>query len=105
RGECKASAYIWIGSGEGEPVHAEMKGADLVDMGPGEFAVGEVGLDEQGLPATYTVAPGDMLTGIGDRFCIFNPMDLGTMNNYPASATIQPGDVLILNADYLSPTD
>ena len=99
-GECTASAYIWIGSDEGEPMRAEMTGADLVDMGPREFAVGDVGLDEQGRPATYTVAPGDVLTRIGDRFCIYNGMTLATLNNYPGGAIIQPGDILTLNADH-----
>lgn len=99
-GECKASAYIWIGSDAGEPMHAEMQGADLVDMGPREFAVGEVALDEQGRPASYTVAPGDVLSRIGDRFCIYNGMSLSTLNNYLGGEVIQPGDVLTLNADY-----
>lgn len=99
-GDCEASAYIWIGSDNGEPVHATMEGADLVDMGPQEFATGEVDLDEQGRPLTYTVAPGDVIDVIGDRFCIWNGLALTTLNNYPVSLVIQPGDELLLNADY-----
>lgn len=101
-GECEAPAYIWIGSDAGEPMHAEMGGADLVDMGPLEFAVGEVGLDEQGRPATYTVAPGDVLARIGERFCIYNGLTLGILNGYSHGAVIQPGDVLTLNADLVT---
>lgn len=99
-GDCEASAYIWIGSGNGGPERAEMHGADLVDMGPREFATGEVELDEHGRPLSYTVAPGDVLNVIGDRFCIYNGLMLSQLNNYSPSAQIQPGDVLILDADY-----
>lgn len=60
-GQCETSAYIWIGSEGDEPIHPEQLGADLVDRGPREFAIGTVGLDEQGRPATYTVAAGDVL--------------------------------------------
>lgn len=77
-----------------------MAGADLVDMGPQEFATGTVEPDEQGRPLTYTVAPGDVIDVIGDRFCIYNGGALSLLNNYPADEGIQPGDVLTLNADY-----
>ncbi|RUR01208.1 LysM peptidoglycan-binding domain-containing protein [Labedella endophytica] len=99
-GDCEASAYIWIGSDNGEPVHAEMEGADLVDMGPQEMAMGTVEPDEQGRPLMYTVAPGDVLAVIGYRFCLYYGGSLALLNNYPGGAEIQPGDVLILNADY-----
>lgn len=101
-GECESSAYIWIGSVGDEPMHAEMGGADLVDMGPREFAVGEVGLDSQGRPATYTVAPGDATYAIGDRFCIYNALTLELLNGYGHGTAIQPGDVLTLNADLVT---
>jgi len=101
-GDCESSAYIWMGSMGDEPMHAEMGGADLVDMGPREFAVGEVGLDDQGRPATYTVAPGDATYAIGDRFCIYNGLALETLNGYSHGAVIQPGDVLTLNADLIT---
>lgn len=99
-GDCEASAYIWIGSDNGEPVHAGMEGADLVDMGPQEFAMGEIELDEYGRPLAYTVASGDVLSAIGHRFCLYGGASLATLNNYANGEQIQPGDVLILNADY-----
>lgn len=101
-GECESSAYIWIGSDGNEPMHVEQSGAELVDMGPMDFATGEVGLDSQGRPATYTVAPGDVLDRIGDRFCIYNGMALGPLNGYSHGAVIQPGDLLTLNADLVT---
>ncbi len=97
-GQCETSAYIWIGSEGDEPIHPEQLGADLVDRGPREFALGTVGLDEQGRPATYTVTPGDVLGVIGERFCIYNGMMLGDLNGYSHGAVIQSGDVLTLNA-------
>lgn len=101
-GECEASAYIWIGSDDDEPMHAEMLGADMVDMGPREFANGTVALDAEGMPATYTVAAGDVTTVIGDRFCIYNGVMLDLLNMYPGGDAIQPGDVLTLNADLVT---
>lgn len=101
-GDCESSAYIWIGSMDGEPMHVEMGGADLVDMGPREFAVGAVALDGEGRPATYTVAPGDVTAAIGERFCIYNALALETLNGYSHGAAIQPGDVLTLNADLVT---
>lgn len=101
-GECESSAYILIGSTGNEPMHVEQTGADLVDMGPVDFATGEVGLDDQGRPVTYTVAPGDVLTRIGERFCIYNGNALGLLNGYSHGAVIQPGDVLTLNADLVT---
>lgn len=101
-GECEASAYIWIGSDADEPVRVEMVGADLVDTGAREFATGEVQVDDQGRPASYTVAPGDVTSVIGDRFCIYNGMALEMLNGYPGGDAIQPGDVLTLNADLVT---
>lgn len=101
-GECASSAYIWIGTMDDGPIHPEMLGDDLVDMGAREFAVGEVVLDDQGRPATYTVAPGDALFAIGDRFCIYNGLSLASLNGYRGYEAIQPGDVLTLNADLVT---
>lgn len=101
-GECESSAYIHIGSEGFEPMHVWQGGAELVDMGTNDFANGEVGLDSEGRPATYTVAPGDVLERIGDRFCIYNGGMLGPLNGYGVDAVIQPGDVLTLNADLVS---
>ena len=98
---CAEPAYIWIGSRDGGPMHAEMLGADLVDRGVREFATGSVAADEGGRPTTYIVASGDVLEMIGDRFCIYNGFALGTLNGY-LSGEIQPGDVLTLDADLLT---
>ncbi|WP_341974622.1 hypothetical protein [Microbacterium sp. LWO13-1.2] len=65
-----------------------------VDNGPREFAVGEVGLVD-GIPTTYTVAPGDAIQGIGARFCVFGT-GLFYFNDVHLQGTIQPGDVLRL---------
>lgn len=101
-GECEASAYIWIGSHDDEPVHVEMYGAEnLIDQGPAEMANGAVTVDEQGRPLTYTVAPGDHIARISYRFCIVSA-NLDSLNGYSHGAVIQPGDVLTLNADYVT---
>ncbi|MCZ4300961.1 MULTISPECIES: hypothetical protein [Microbacterium] len=65
-----------------------------VDSGPREFAVGEVGLVD-GIPTTYTVAPGDAIQGIATRFCVFGT-GLFYFNDVHLQGTIQPGDVLRL---------
>lgn len=65
-----------------------------VDSGPREFAVGEVGLVD-GIPTTYTVAPGDAIQGIGTRFCVFGT-GIFYLNDVHLQGTIQPGDVLRL---------
>ena len=95
-GDCAATAYVWIGSNAGEPMHAEMLGAPLVDMGPRELAAGTVTLDTEGRPATYVVEAGDAPDAIGDRFCIYNPGALVTLNH---SFALQPGQILRLSAD------
>lgn len=66
-------------------------------MGPREFAEGEVGYNDEQRVATYTVAAGDVVGVIGDRFCIYNGMALKHLNGYKAYESIQPGDVLVLN--------
>ncbi|MCE7481909.1 MULTISPECIES: hypothetical protein [Microbacterium] len=65
-----------------------------IDNGPREFAIGEVGLVD-GIPTTYTVAPGDAIQGIGARFCVFGT-GLFYLNEVHLQGTIQPGDVLRL---------
>lgn len=65
-----------------------------IDNGPREFAVGEVDLVD-GIPTTYTVAPGDAIQGIGARFCVFGA-GLFYFNDVHLQGTIQPGDVLRL---------
>ncbi|WP_341935481.1 hypothetical protein MRBLWO14_001133 [Microbacterium sp. LWO14-1.2] len=99
---CPESGYIFLGSDDGAPPHAEHLGVDLVDLGPRDYALGTVGFDDQGRIATYTVAPGDVETVIGERFCIYNGMALGMLNGYKGGDAIQPGDVITLNADLVT---
>jgi len=83
---------IWLHIGQSS---ARLNG-DLTDRGEREFAAGTVGLDDQGRIKTYTVAPGDALFAIGDRFCIANALAIATLNH---TRTIQPGEVLLLHPD------
>ena len=79
--------------------------------GPGarELAAGTASLDDEGRIETYTVAPGDALYAIGDRFCIANALTIAMLNH---TRTIQPGEVLLLHPDssipwvpYFNPVD
>ncbi|WP_143740680.1 hypothetical protein [Microbacterium sp. SZ1] len=99
---CPEAGYIFLGSDDDGPSHAEHLGADLIDLGPRDFARGTVGFDAAGGIATYTVAAGDVETVIGERFCIYNGMALGMLNGYAGGDAIQPGDVLTLNADLVT---
>lgn len=101
-GECTSSTYIWIGSDNGEPMHFDVHGEGPVDMGPNEFAKGEVSLDAQGRPEMYTVAAGDVLSRITDRFCFSDSGGIGMLNGYSHGAVIQPGDVLTLNVNLIT---
>ncbi|MCY1715947.1 hypothetical protein OVA26_03175 [Microbacterium sp. SL62] len=73
---------------------------DLVDRGPRDFAEGTVGRDGQGRVVTYTVAAGDALDAIGDRFCLANPTVVATLNH---TRVIQPGELLLLRPDSTLP--
>ena len=104
--------YVYVGKGTaipknspegcGNPAWLHIGGAsaglsgDLVDRGEREFAAGAVGLDDGGRIKTYTVAAGDALFAIGDRFCIANALNIATLNH---TRTIQPGEVLLLHPD------
>jgi len=70
----------------------------LRDLGPRDFAAGEVTVDEDGTPLTYTVEPGDVEAVIAERFCAYPT--LGSMNHV---RVIQPGQVLWLTPDPDSP--
>ena len=63
----------------------------LRDLGAREFARGEVTLDEDGTPVTYTVESGDVEAVIAERLCAYPT--LGSMNHV---RVIQPGQVLWL---------
>ncbi|MDE0546120.1 LysM peptidoglycan-binding domain-containing protein [Microbacterium sp. C7(2022)] len=68
-----------------------------VDQGPREFAAGDVVL-EDGVPVSYTVAPGDAIAAIGARFCVFST-GLFYDNEIHLQGALQPGDVLRLSRD------
>ena len=74
-------------------LHWERQGS-LRDFGAREFARGEVTFDEDGLPVTYTVEPGDVEDVIAERLCAYPNLD--SMNHV---RTIQPGQVLWLTPD------
>ncbi|QKJ18045.1 LysM peptidoglycan-binding domain-containing protein [Microbacterium hominis] len=69
---------------------------DLVDTGEREFAAGAVGKDDSGRVVTYTVATGDAVFAIAERFCIDNPGAITELNH---TRTIQPDEVLLLSPD------
>lgn len=96
---CQDPSFIYIGSDDDGPMHAEILGAALVDQGPRQFATGTVERNLHGQISTYTVAAGDAEAAIGERFCIVNGTALGPLNHYPGGDAIQPGDVLNLMPD------
>lgn len=98
-GDCTGSADIYIGSVEGKTITEVLMPENLVDMVPRKFAEGEVGYDDQGRMATYTVAAGDVEGVIGDRFCIYNGGLIGSLNGHKGYESIQPGEVLAINPD------
>ncbi|GAA3651356.1 hypothetical protein [Microbacterium marinilacus] len=71
----------------------------LKDLGVREFAQGEVTLDEDGVPVTYTVEPGDVEAVIAERLCAY-PV-LASMNH---EHYVYPGLVLWLNPDPETPS-
>ena len=96
---------VWLHIGE---MTASLSG-DLVDGGARDLAAGSAGVDDEGRIVTYTVAPGDALYAIGDRFCIANALTIADLNH---TRTIQPGEVLLLHPDssipwipYFNPDD
>mgnify|MGYP000156127419 CR=1 FL=1 len=100
---CDEPAWIHLGA-----MSASLSG-NLIDRGSSDFAAGTVGLGEEGQILTYTVAAGDALYSIGDRFCIANALTIATLNH---TRTIQPGEVLLLAPDssipwipYFNPAD
>lgn len=93
---CKAMSYINIESVNGGPFTATLLGPALVDMGARQYARGTITRDAQGQIVSYTVAPGDVLGAIGDRFCIYDGSSLSTLNGLQPWTVIQPGEVLKL---------
>ena len=70
----------------------------LRDLGAREFARGEVAVDPDGTPVTYTVEPGDVEAVVAERLCAYP--NLGSMNH---RRDIHPGQVLWLSPDPQSP--
>jgi len=84
--------------GDGGGLYWERQGT-LRDLGPREFAQGEVTVDADGTPLTYTVESGDVEAVIAERLCAYPT--LGSMNHV---RVIQPGQVLWLTPDPDSPS-
>ena len=76
-------------------VFAELR-HELIDLGPRDYAAGEATLDEAGKILSYTVAPDDSPTAIGDRFCVDYVTVLQFNHTWPE---IDPGEVLVLSPD------
>lgn len=100
---CEEPRWIHLGG-----MSASLNG-DLVDRGARDLAAGTAGLDDEGRIVTYTVAPGDALFAIGERFCIANALTVAALNH---TRTIQPGEVLLLHPNssipwvpYFNPID
>lgn len=79
--------------GDGGGLYWERQGT-LRDLGAREFARGEVAVDEDGTPVTYTVEPGDVEAVVAERLCAYP--NLGSMNH---RRDIHPGQVLWLTPD------
>lgn len=74
---------------------ARLAGA-MTDLGPAAYASGEVGLDDEGEVATYTVASGDTGYAIGDRFCLDYIAMLSYNDKSFSEPELQPGEILVL---------
>ncbi|WP_336646006.1 hypothetical protein [Microbacterium sp. USHLN186] len=70
----------------------------LRDLGAREFARGEVTVDAEGLPVTYTVEADDVMAVVAERLCAYPTLD--SMNH---RRDIHPGQVLWLTPDPDSP--
>jgi len=91
---------------DGGGLYWERRGT-LRDLGARDFARGEVAVDANGTPVTYTVEPGDVEAVVAERLCAYPT--LGSMNH---RRDIHPGQVLWLTPDpdipwvpYYSPDD
>lgn len=100
---CSGMSQVY---GYDDGLYQERQGT-LQDLGVRDYAQGEVTVDEDGTPVTYTVEPGDVEAVIAERLCAYPT--LGSMNHV---RTIQPGQVLWLTPDpeipwvpYYSPSD
>lgn len=99
--ECPSYSMIYFVPSKTGTHQGYLKG-DLFDLGSREFATGTPVPNEAGEIATYVVAEGDTVWGIGDRFCTesvhlgnFNWVGFGTGQH-----TLEIGEVLILKPDH-----
>ncbi len=83
-----------VGAQDGTTITEVLLPENLVDMGPRKFAEGEVGFDDQGRVATYTVAAGDVLDVIGKPFCTYDGGLLATLNGKKAMSRFSPARCL-----------
>jgi hypothetical protein len=88
-GDCAVLYYPDADPGPGPRLDAP------IENGPRQFATGKATYKD-GVPATYTVAPGDAMQAIGARFCVFSA-GLYYFNDLQKQGAIQPGDVLHLH--------
>lgn len=79
--------------GDSDGLYWERQGT-LRDLGAREFARGEVTLDADGTPVTYTVEPGGVEAVVAERLCAYPT--LSSMNH---RRDIHPGQVLWLTPD------
>jgi len=97
-GNCGQNSRIEVSSSDGAaPLSGRLIGPDLVDMGASDTASGTP-ISAGGRIVSYTVAEGDTLVGIGERFCI-DYMTVSLYNNVPAYDRIAAGDRLTLHPD------
>ncbi|MEQ6898698.1 hypothetical protein [Microbacterium sp. KR10-403] len=85
------------------PCEAAANASGIADTGPRAHASGEVTLDSNGYPVTYTVAPNDAAGAVVERLCI-NLTILASLNQGLCpwvTSNPQPGDVW--NLDSLDP--
>lgn len=93
-GTCSDASEIYSDAGG---LYWERQGT-LRDLGAREFARGEVTVDENGTPVTYTVEPGDVEAVVAERLCAYPT--LASMNH---RRDIHPGQVLWLTPNPETP--
>jgi hypothetical protein len=100
---CGVLAFITTPSHElGSDAPVELRG-ELVDRGASASASGPVGYNADQQIESYTVAQGDSLMGIGERFCVDFVTVAVYNHRFSPNPTIQPGDVLTMRPDPTAP--
>lgn len=99
--KCERVAYVEIsrasGAAPGKPWDVEMHGGP-VDVGTDIGARGQVTLDAEGTPVSYTIASGDRMLEIGGRFC-WDYISLSQLNSLDAE-DIYEGQRLMLVPEF-----